>query len=219
VDGPAFTSVFQGSIRHNTFAGLAACAALYGPPGVALAAAAIAVLILIVNLLSVGVLSHFSPGSSHGLRRMLVSVLLNPLILACAAGIFLNMTETGLRYGSDALLEALGRAALPLGLLSVGAGLGGFLGRAVVLPLAVSAGNKLLLLPLVVLLLCRVTQAGAMETAVAVLFAALPAPASAYVLAGQFGGDARLMAALITGQTLLAAVTLPAVVAWSARWI
>jgi len=44
---------------------------------------------------------------------------------------------------------------------------------------------------------------------VALLFAALPTATSAYILARQLGGDAELMAALITGQTLLAMASLP----------
>ena len=44
---------------------------------------------------------------------------------------------------------------------------------------------------------------------VALLFAALPTATSAYILARQLGGDAELMAALITGQTLLAMLSLP----------
>jgi len=44
---------------------------------------------------------------------------------------------------------------------------------------------------------------------VAVLLAALPTATSAYILARQLGGDAPLMAGIISGQTLLAMVTIP----------
>jgi malonate transporter len=47
----------------------------------------------------------------------------NPLILACLIGIGLNVSGIGLPWGSAAVLEILARAALPLGLLAVGAGL------------------------------------------------------------------------------------------------
>ena len=48
---------------------------------------------------------------------------------------------------------------------------------------------------------------------VAVLFNGLPTATSAYILARQLGGDATLMASLITAQTLLAMLTLPLVLA------
>jgi predicted permease len=43
----------------------------------------------------------------------------------------------------------------------------------------------------------------------AILLAALPTATSSYILARQLGGDAPLMAAIISGQTLLGMVTLP----------
>jgi malonate transporter len=46
-----------------------------------------------------------------------------------------------------------------------------------------------------------------------VLFTAAPISASSYVLARQLGGDAPLMAGLITITTICAAITMPAVLA------
>jgi predicted permease len=46
-----------------------------------------------------------------------------------------------------------------------------------------------------------------------VLWAALPTSAASYVLARQLGGHGRLMAAGITAETALAALTLPAMLA------
>jgi malonate transporter and related proteins len=48
-----------------------------------------------------------------------------------------------------------------------------------------------------------------MAALVAVLFQALPTASSSYVLARQLGGDAPLMAGIITFQTVLAMLTLP----------
>ena len=48
-----------------------------------------------------------------------------------------------------------------------------------------------------------------MAAAVAVLFNGLPTAPSAYILARQMGGEARLMASIITAQVALSALTLP----------
>jgi len=69
---------------------------------------------------------------------------------------------------------------------------------------------KLLLMPALVLALAWLTGLDPVSRDVALLFAALPTATSAYILARQLGGDAELMAALITGQTLLAMLSLPA---------
>jgi len=43
--------------------------------------------------------------------------------------------------------------------------------------------------------------------------AALPTATSSYILARQLGGDAPLMAAIVSGQTLLAVATIPLILA------
>ena len=48
----------------------------------------------------------------------------------------------------------------------------------------------------------------------AILAAAVPTGAGSYILARQLGGDAPLMAAILTAQVAAAAVTLPLVVAF-----
>ncbi|MGX9898947.1 AEC family transporter [Arthrobacter sp. SA17] len=50
-DGPAFTSVVQGSIRFNNYLGLSIAVILYGEQGVALAAITNAILVPLVNVL------------------------------------------------------------------------------------------------------------------------------------------------------------------------
>jgi len=52
---------------------------------------------------------------------------------------------------------------------------------------------------------------GELPRAVLVMFAALPTASSAYILAKQLGGNATLMAGIITGETLISLLTLPVV--------
>lgn len=209
VDAPAFTSVFQGGIRPNTYVGLAAVAALYGDPGLALLAVAIAVLVPLVNLLSVAVLTHWLARGQRGPVQLLIGVARNPIILACLLGIGLNLGGLRLPEGLRDGLAIIGQAALPLGLLAVGAGLDLRALRIGSRALLLAAGVKLLLFPLLTLGVGRLLGIDGPALAVAVLFSAVPASVSSYALASQLGGDTRLMAAIITSQTLLATLTLP----------
>ena len=59
IGGPAFTSVFMGSTRFNTYIGIAAAGSLYGETGLIIASVAIAVLVPQVNILSIFVLTKF----------------------------------------------------------------------------------------------------------------------------------------------------------------
>ncbi len=205
-----FTSFYQGSVRFNTYVGLAATAALFSDRHVAIAAVVIALLIPLLNVACVLVFAlrsrqAFSPG---GVCR---NILHNPLILACVLGLILNLSGWGLPAAVASVTELLSRVALPMGLLAVGAGLSFRVllnGRVTML---LSSAIKLLLMPLLAVLIGWALNLGADLMQVFVLFAALPTATSAYILARQLGGDAEEMAAIITGQTLLAMLTLPIV--------
>lgn len=195
----------QGLLRFNTYLGLAAVSALYGKEGMVYAAVILAVLVPAVNVLSVLALSA---DKSRSPLSLIVPVARNPLILACLAGALFNLSGFELKWGTDRLLSLLANTSLPLGLLCVGAALkldelrgqgaallGNSLVRLLVVPAIAFAAARLLALP-------------AIESAVVVLFFALPTAPSAYVLTRQLGGDSHLMAGLITFQTLLSAISL-----------
>ncbi len=215
-DGPAFTSVVQGGIRFNTYVGLAAAEALLGTKGLTLAAVVIAVLVPLVNVLCVTVLSRHGRAGAPGWGALLRGLARNPLILACVLGVLLNISGLGLPLGSSDVLDILASAALPLGLLAVGAGLDAHALRGRRGALAGVAAVKLVGLPLVVAGAAWLLALPAAERAVAVLFAALPTAPSAYILARQMGGDAELIAGMLTLQTVAAVLTLPLMLAWLA---
>ncbi|RUR30246.1 AEC family transporter [Vreelandella andesensis] len=205
----AFTSVFQGAVRFNTYVGVAGAAALHGSMGATTAAVAVALMVPVANVMCVASFVAAGTLGSGSLSQSALALAKNPLILACLAGIGLNLSGVGLPGWSQDTVGLLGGAALPLGLIAVGVALR----PAALLRLdrGVIATNsiKLLLMPAVVLLLAWLVGLDSVSRDVALLFAALPTATSAYILARQLGGDAELMAGIITGQTLLAMLTLP----------
>jgi len=212
LDGPEFSSLFQGAIRMNTYVGIAGASVLAGSDGVTLSAIAIIATVPVVNVFCVTVLVHLGRGNgAAGIWGITRSIGSNPLILGCFGGIILNATGATLPGGVFEVVHILGRAALPLGLLAVGAGLSFTHLRTSSVALLVSSGLKLALLPLVTALACVLYDVPESARLIAVLFTALPTATSSYILARQMGGDARLMASIITVQTLVAMATLPAV--------
>lgn len=211
LDGPAFTSVFQGSIRFNTYVGLAAAATLYGTLGTALLAIALALMVPLANVLSVAVLARHAESGVENWTAMLVALSGNPLIIASLVGIAVAVSGMPLPPVIAPTLDILGKAALPLGLLAVGAGLNLRAVSAKAAAVAVSAALKLALSPLLAWLGTWIAGLDGAAAAVVVLFAALPPAPSAFILARRLGGDHELMAAVITVHTLLAAITLPVV--------
>ena len=211
IDGPAFTSLAQGSLRQNTYIGFSAAFALYGTDGLAAAAIWVAAVTPIANVYCIGLLVRHGTAAEPGVRAVILAVLKNPIILASVAGAGVNLAGLALPSVADEVLAILARGALPLGLLAVGAGLDFAAvrkgGRA--LPLAVVA--KLAVLPLFVLVSLEAFTVTGLGATVALLIAGLPTAPTSYILARQLGGDARLLAGIITVQTACAMVTLPLV--------
>ena len=67
LDGPAFTSLFQGAVRWNSYVALGAIAAVLGSKGLALAAIAVAIMVPLANTLCVVVLVRHAAGGEPGL--------------------------------------------------------------------------------------------------------------------------------------------------------
>jgi len=213
-DYPAFTSVFQGTIRFNSYVGFSVALSVYGAEGVAMAAMFISVVIPVVNVMTVAVLS----GASRAAGRVSVlrELVRNPLIIACVAALLLKGADFQVPQPMLEFLTILGRASLPVGLMAVGAALGFRRSSEDALPLSMVSINRLLVMPALMFLICRLFGVTGLARSVAVLFAALPGSPAAYVLARQMGGDHRLMANLTTVQILLSFVTLPVVLALEA---
>jgi malonate transporter and related proteins len=143
----------------------------------------------------------------HGYLRELVR---NPLIVSTVAGLAANIAGLQLPELVSVTLSRIGAAALPLGLMAVGAGLRfGALREAPGLAagfMAIRHG----VLPLVALALVIHLQLPPAQQAVLVAFAAMPTASSAYVLAARMGGHGAYVAGLVTVSTLLAMPGLPA---------
>ncbi len=210
VDGPAFTSVFQGAARWNTFIALALAASLYGNLGITLMAVAIAAMIPLLNVLSVLILTRYAGSVGQSPGQILRALVTNPFIWSSALGLLLNPVAGYLPKALVGFAEITGRASLAAGLLVVGSGLSlaalAKPGPAHALALML----KLLIMPAIVFSLARQFGVTGTALAVTVIAASVPTASGSYILARQMGGNAPLMAEITTLQTLLAFATIPA---------
>ena len=213
IDGPAFTSIFQGATRWQTYVALAVSSNLFGHTGLALASVAMVAIIPLVNVFSVSVLAHYAAPEKQSLRAIVMTVLTNPLIWACAIGLAVNVTHLPLPQVWHDVAEALGRSSLGIGLLVTGAGLqlAGMFRPSLAASIAVLL--KLILMPVLGVALALWFGISGSSLVIVAVCSAVPTSSSAYVLARQMGGDAPLLAQIITLQTILAAVTMPIAIA------
>ncbi|MEU8895757.1 AEC family transporter [Nocardia sp. NPDC048505] len=211
VDGPQLTSLIQGSIRINTYIGLVFASALHGAQGVATFAIAAAVVVPLVNIISVTALSIWGeadPARRSGPWRELV---FNPLILGCLAGLGLNLSGVGLGEVLAAPIQLLASPALMCGTLAAGAAITLQLRLRDAFDIGMASILKLVALPLLAGALAHALGVTGAVLASIVIICALPTAPSAYILATRMGGDTRLMASITGVQTILATITLPGV--------
>jgi len=211
VPAARFGPMIQGAVRFNTYLGLAITASLTGPEGIGRAAVYLAVAVPLVNVLSILALTEAGPARAP--RALARTILRNPLILACLAGLACALAGLSLPFGTDTFLTLLAQGSLPLGLLCVGAALQPAAMRRDVGAIGANLALRLLAMPVLASLVARAAGLGAAETVVLVVFSAVPTAPTAYVLTRQLGGDGTFMAGLVTAQTLAAVATIPLVLA------
>jgi predicted permease len=193
----------QVAFRFNTFVGLALAERLHGAQGVAWIAMIVAVCVPVANVAAV------YPLARHGGHGYLRELARNPLIVATLTGLAANLLSLRLPEPAAITLQKIGLAALPLGLMAVGAGLRlGALKDAPWLAATLLA-IKHLMLPLAAIALGQALALPAPQAALLIAFAALPTASSAYVLAVRMGGNGPFVAGLVTVSTLLGMVALP----------
>lgn len=207
VDARLHASGAQTAFRFNSYVALALAERLGAAAGVAQMAVLIAICVPLCNVAAV------LPLARHGGHHFGRELLRNPLIVATVAGLLANLA--GLRFPApvETTLQRIGQAALPLGLMAVGAGLQ--LGELKAAPRLAAAFLTIrhALLPACALAIGLALSLSALQLTVLVTFAAMPTASSCYVLAVRMGGNGPFVAGLVTISTLIGMVGLPAWIA------
>ncbi|MEN9416919.1 MAG: hypothetical protein RI988_539 [Pseudomonadota bacterium] len=203
VDERLHASGSQVAFRFNSYVALALADRLGGAAGVAWMAVIVSVCVPMCNVAAVWPLARHG---GHGFLRELAR---NPLIIATVSGLLFNLAGLRLPELATATLTRMGAAALPLGLMAVGAGLQmGALREAPRLAGALLTIRHLVL-PAAAIAAVLAFGLAPLQQAVVVAFAALPTASSAYVLAVRMGGHGGFVAGLVTVSTLAGMVSLP----------
>jgi len=209
INGPRFTSIFQGSVRWNSFIALALADNLLGTQGLALIAIAIVAIIPVLNVISVLVLTRYAGGAAPSATKILQDLLRNPFILSTMTGLALNVTGVPLPGFVWSTLDILGSAALSVGIVCVGASLDLSSLRRPGPALTTGTLARLVLMPLVASGFATLYGLTGPALTATIIAASVPAASGAYLLAKQMGGDAKLMGEILTLQTLVAVITIP----------
>jgi predicted permease len=202
----------QGTHRSNmVFVGLPVIMNAFGEGVLGPAAVLIGFMVVIYNFLAVLVLTlpHQS-GSPRIWVRTGLEIFKNPLILGSAAGLLFSALSIQLPVSIDRSLEAIGRIAMPLALLSVGADLDIRKLRSELGPASLVAFIKLAVYPGLVYLGLTELGVTGVDLQFPVLIMASPTAVVSYIMAVEMKGDGRLASAIVIGTTLGSLVTISA---------
>ncbi|HEX4842277.1 MAG TPA: AEC family transporter [Limnobacter sp.] len=202
-----FASGLQTAYRFNSYIGLALVSRMGGQSAVANLAILLALGVPLCNVLAVGSMSK------GGRAAALLEIIKNPLIIGTSLGVACKVWGIGIPEPALLTLERLAQAAVSLGLLAVGAGLvfSGLKGHWVVSLWWLII--KLLISPALAVAYAHWVNLPPQQALVLLIFSAIPSASSAYILASRMGGNATLVACLISLSTVGAALTLPLVFA------
>ena len=202
----SFTSVIQGGIRFNTYVFLALSGSIFGSEGLVLAAIILTFAIPFINILCISIFALYSENNKLDFGYLIKSIIKNPLIIGCVIGGTINILSIPIHVSIENLIQILSKAALPLGLLSIGYALVLKEITSTKKDLIISSIAKFLILPSLIFIFGKLFGLNELMISILVLFALLPTAPSSFILARQLGGDISLMTTIITVQTLLSAL-------------
>ncbi|WP_032139612.1 AEC family transporter [Rickettsia tamurae] len=214
IDKVQFTSIFQGSIRYNSYIFFGVSSPLLGPSGLFIVAVISSYMIIFTNILSVMIFAYYIPSKSvtNTIRTsfvlMMKLIVRNPLIIASLVGFVFNYSNLELHLGLRKTLDSLSNAALAIGMLNVGAGLNFTIRQELLYNVMFTSFVKLVAFPLVSVVVLWLMSIDGLDRSVGILYSCLPCASTAYVLSRQLDGDPDSMASIITFTTFFSVVTI-----------
>ncbi|KJV61986.1 AEC family transporter [Rickettsia amblyommatis] len=214
IDKVQFTSIFQGSIRYNSYIFFGVSSPLLGPSGLSIVAVISSYMIIFTNILSVMIFAYYIPNKSvtNTIRTsfvlMMKLIVRNPLIIASLVGFVFNYSSLELHLGLKKTLDSLSNAALSIGMLNVGAGLNFTIRQELLHNVMFTSFVKLVAFPLVSVVVLWLMSIDGLDRSVGILYSCLPCASTAYVLSRQLDGDPDSMASIITFTTFFSVVTI-----------
>jgi predicted permease len=154
-------------------------------------------------------MSYYVTGHKPDSHTIALSLARNPFVLSSLGGVLWQLLHLPTPVIGIQVLDMIGKGALGLALLTVGAGLRvdeAFNAKG---PVVLATILKLLVMPLFMATWLRIFGVTGEAASVALLCGAVPTGSGAYVLARQMGGDAPLVANILTAQVIAAALTIP----------
>lgn len=167
----------------------------------------IGVCVPLVNILAVITLESFR-GGKPSVKKMLLGITKNPLIIASVLGVAFNLLRIPLPAAVTKTITDLGKVATPLSLVALGASFTFASAASFRLQLAVGVSGKLILCPLIMVTLGALLGLRAEMLVPVLIFFGAPTAVSSFPMAQQMDGDSELAASLVVFTSALSILTI-----------
>jgi predicted permease len=200
------------------YMGVPLCLAAFGerslPPAM-LSVIVTSVLCMVVGVMLVELEVAAGHGPLRTFLRAAFNVARNPLPLSMALGVAVSAVQLPIPTPVEKWLDLLGAAAAPCALFAIGLFLSDQSVRSGLVEAGMASVIKLVLQPLLVLLILPFfVDLRSVAGQVAILMAALPSAANAFVLARQFGISVEQNSATVLVSTGFSVITVSALLVW-----
>lgn len=205
--------MIQGTFRSNFLLfGVPLSLSIGGEQGAVLAAVIAAVYVPMINLLSVISLYVFSDATDKNIKKALLGIIKNPLIIGGISGIIFSLIRNSIGFELpqmvDSTLSNIAKTATPIAFLILGGDLkfGNMLKN-----IKYSIGSvlgKIVIIPGIMLVISSLLGFDKLEMAILIAVFATPNAVSSYAMARSYEADYDLAGEIITLGTLLSIITM-----------
>ncbi|MGV2870706.1 AEC family transporter [Colwellia sp. E150_009] len=198
----------QGAFRGNLIiVGLAFCANAYPEKGIAIATIPTAITIIMYNLLSIYTLNNSLHNQGASLKKNLVDIIKNPLIIGIMAGLLANL----LNFSTPEIIiqsnQYIAQMTLPLALIAIGGSLNFLQIKQNIKTAFVASVWKIVISPVVLVILLFFIPIDPTAAGVLFLLTASPTATASLIMVQSMRGNSDLAAKIIILSTLLSLFT------------
>lgn len=153
-------------------------------------------------------LSYFTESGSK--KELVKKVVTHPCIVAVYCGLILLITQLPLPEFLGGTIKSVGSCTTPLSMILIGTILAEVDSKTIFSKTVFAyTGVRLILIPLLTLIGCRLFHIDSLITGVSVLLAGMPAGSSTAILAAKYDGDYKFATKCVVVSTVLSLITIP----------
>ena len=207
-ENPRRGVLIQAMFRSNfALFGLPMAESLCGAERMGPTSLLIGICVPLVNILAVITLESFR-GGKPSIRKMLLGIAKNPLIIASVLGVVFNLLDIPLPSAVQKTITDLGRVATPLSLVALGASFTFASVAGYRMQRALGVSGKLVICPLIMVTLGVLLGLRAEMLVPVLIFFGAPTAVSSFPMAQQMDGDGELAASLVVFTSALSILTI-----------